>query len=105
GVSTVMKKLRSTTLVILVSFVSFAHADISQDKREEIEKMLRLTGMEKLMTQISSQMTATLRKQTSSVPQDFWDKFERKIDMHGLIEKIIPIYDKYYTLDDLKAVN
>jgi hypothetical protein len=27
------------------------------------------------------------------------------MDVNELIEKLMPIYDKYYTLEDLKAVN
>ena len=67
--------------------------------------MLRLTGMEKLMTQMKSQMVAAFQKQLTDVPQDFWDRFEKKMDMHELVEKIIPVYAKYYSLEDLKAVN
>ena len=100
-----MKKLLITTLVIIFSYVSVTHAEISPEKRKEVEKMLRLTGMEKLMTQMKSQMLAGLQKQLSEVPQDFWEKFEQKMDIRELIEKIIPLYDKYYTIEDLKAVN
>lgn len=67
--------------------------------------MLRLTGMEKLITQMKSQMISALQKQTPGVSQDFWNRFEQKMDARELIEKIIPVYDKYYTLEDLKAVN
>jgi uncharacterized protein len=67
--------------------------------------MLRLTGMERLVNQMKSQMIAAFQKQSPDVSPDFWDRFDKKMDMHELIEKIIPVYDKYYTLDDLKAVN
>jgi hypothetical protein len=100
-----MKKLLVTTLIIICSYVSIAHAEISSEKRKEVERMLRLTGMEKLMTQMKSQMIAAFQKQSPTVSQDFWNRFDKKMDMHGLIEKIIPVYDKYYTLEDLKAVN
>ena len=100
-----MKKLLTTTLIIICSYVSIVHAEMSLEKRKEVEKMLRLTGMEKLVTQIKSQMIAAFQKQIPDVPQDFWDRLEQKMDMRELIEKIIPVYDKYYTLEDLKAIN
>ena len=100
-----MKKFLITTLLIVGSYVSIANAEISAEKRQEVEKMLRLTGMEKLVTQMKSQMIAGFQKELPDVPQDYWDRFEKKLDMHELIEKIIPVYDKYYTLEDLKAVN
>jgi uncharacterized protein len=67
--------------------------------------MLRLTGMEKLMNQMKGQMIASLQKQMPTVPQEFWTRFEKKMDMRELLERIIPVYDKYYSLEDLKAVN
>lgn len=100
-----MKKLLITTLLMICSYVSVAHAEISAEKRKEVEKMLRLTGMEKIVNQMKSQLIAAFQKELPDVPQDYWDRFEKKLDMHELIEKIIPIYDKYYTLEDLKAVN
>ncbi len=78
---------------------------ITPEKRAEIEKMLRLTGMEKLMDQMKNQMLTQLQSGTPSVPADFWKKFSDQMDMSELIEIIIPIYDKYYTLEDLRAVN
>ena len=92
-------------LAILFACVSISQAEVSAEKRKEIEKMLQLTGMEKLMGQMKSQMLAGFQSQMPDVPKEFWDKAGKKMDMRGLLEKIIPIYDKYYTLEDLKAVN
>jgi hypothetical protein len=100
-----MKKLFIIALLIICSYVSNARAEISPEKRKEVEKMLRLTGMEKLVTQMEHQMISAFQKQIPDVPEDFWSRFEKKLDVRELIEKIIPIYDKYYTLEDLKAVN
>lgn len=93
------------TLIVLCSFALTTHAEISPEKRQEIEKMLRLTGMEKLVTQMKQQMISGFEQEMPNVPTEFWSRFEKKMDVHELIEKIIPVYDKYYTIDDLKAVN
>lgn len=100
-----MKRLFIYTLAILCSYASIAVAGISPEKRKEVEKMLELTGMEKLMTQMKGQMIAAFQKELPDGTQDFWDRIKKKMDMHELIEKIIPVYDKYYTLEDLKAIN
>jgi hypothetical protein len=100
-----MKKLLNITLIIICSHLSSAHAEISPEKRKEVEKMLRLTGMEKLVTQMEHQMISAFQKQIPDVSEDFWSRFEKKMNVRELIEKIIPVYDKYYTLEDLKAVN
>ena len=100
-----MRKILFTTFVILCSLVSVAQAEISPDKRKEVEKMLELTGMEKLMSQVKRQMLTAIQKQQPNLGKEFWDKLDKKMDMQELVEKIIPVYDKYYTLEDLKAVN
>jgi len=98
-------KILITTIAIMFACVSLTHAEISGEKRKEVEKILRLTGMEKLMTQMKTQMLGALQKQLPDVPQDFWDRFAQKMDMRDLLEKVIPVYDKHYTLEDLRAVN
>jgi hypothetical protein len=100
-----MKRLLLLSLITIFATISVAHADVSQEKRSEIEKMLQLTGMEKLMAQMKTQMISALKSQMKQVPESFWAKFQEKLDTHELLERIIPLYDKYYTIEDLKAVN
>lgn len=98
-----MKYLLS--LILIIASISLSHAAIPKEKLLEIEKMLRLTGIEKLMDQMKAQLISGLRAQMTEVPEAFWQKFKRKMDTRELLEKIIPLYDKYYTIEDLKAVN
>jgi len=93
--------------VLLFSFICALplKAEIEAEKRAEIDKLLRLTGMEKLMDQMKGQMLGSLKSSVAGAPAGFWEKFSTKMDTRELIEKIVPIYDKYYTIDDLRAVN
>lgn len=100
-----MKRLIVVALAVSFLVVSIVKADISAEKRKEIEKMLRLTGMEKLVNQMEMQMIASFKAQMPEVPDVFWKKFQEKMNTRELVEKIIPIYDKYYTTEDMKAVN
>jgi hypothetical protein len=92
-------------MVALASVASAAPGVMPVEKRQEIQKMLRLTGVEKLMGQMLTQLMGGLRAQMPDVPEVFWTKFQQKIDTHELMDKIIPLYDKYYTTEDLKAIN
>lgn len=67
--------------------------------------MLKITGMEKLMDQMMKQLIDSLRVNMKEVPDEFWERFSKKLKPTEMIEMIIPLYDKYYSLDDLKAVN
>lgn len=100
-----MKKLLVFAVITMVALASVAQSEVPAAKRQEIEKMLRLTGMEKLMAQMKTQMITSLKTQMPQVSKEFWTRFESRMDMGVLLEKIIPLYDKYYTTEDLKAVN
>lgn len=101
-----MKKLLILVLIALISCAPAVRADdISPEKRAEIEKMLKVTGMEKLANQIMTQMLSTFKAQSPDIPDAFWAKLQEQMDVHELIERIMPVYDKYYSLEDLKAVN
>ena len=99
-----MKRLLLLAVIVISSLVP-AHAEMSKEKKQEIEKMLQLTGMEKTMTQMKNQMISSIKDKFTKLPDSFWDKVQKEMDMRGLLEQIIPLYDKYYTLEDLKAVN
>ena len=100
-----MKKLLLLAVVGMLSCSAMAQSTITPEKRQEITTMLQLTGMEKLMDQMKLQMLTSLRGRATDLPEAFWTKMASKMDMHELLEKLIPLYDKYYTLEDLKAVN
>jgi hypothetical protein len=79
--------------------------DIDPAKKAEIVKLLQATGTVKMTQQIMGQMISQFKMQNSRVSQDFWDRFEKEMNIQGLVDKIIPLYAKYYSLDDLKALN
>ena len=97
-------KIMLNLVTLLFVSVSVA-AEIAPEKRAEIEKMLRLTGMERMMNQIKGQMIANFKPTAPTLPDSFWKRIEEEMDMGELIEQILPVYDKYYTLEDLRAVN
>lgn len=94
-------------LVALVVFCSSValRADVSPEKRVEIDRMLKLTGMEKLVDQMLHQMIASSRSTMPDVPPEFWDRFAHEANGRDLIELIVPLYDKYYSIEDLRATN
>lgn len=100
-----MKRLLLLALVTAFASTSSVHAEINKEKKAEIERMFQLTGMEKMMDQMMNQMISSMKGQIKDAPDSFWAKFQEKVKTRDLLEQIIPLYDKYYTVEDLKAVN
>jgi hypothetical protein len=106
-----MKNLSALVLVLLfASFSPLLAADtappaIAKEKIAEIEKTLRLVGVEKLMFQMKTQLFTMFREQIKEAPEEYWRRAEDKFDTKELLQLLIPLYDKYYTLEDLKTIN
>ncbi len=68
--------------------------------------MINVTGLSKMMNQMMDQMFASFQANApKDMPQEFWDKVRGKMKVDDMIEQIMPLYDKYFSLEDLKAVN
>lgn len=87
------------------AFSSSAGTTMPSGKEAEIRRMLKLTGAISVAEQVKSQIFAGFRSQLKDVPYGFWERFEKKVNVEELMEKIIPLYDKYYSLEDLRAIN
>lgn len=93
-----MKKQIISILFCAFTLVGFAQNTTKIDK---IRKMLELTGSAKLGKQVAQNMIASFKQSYTSVDQAFWDDFEREIKAEDLINLMLPIYDKYYTEEDI----
>lgn len=76
---------------------------IEQDaKRSEIRKLIELTGAANVSTDVLRQVIEPLRSGFPQVPDEFWDSFMKEVRADDLIDLIVPIYDRYYTRDDIR---
>lgn len=86
-----------------------AYANLGGDdlaKRKEIERLLELIGMSKIMEEMLDQMLTNLKnKENLGIPEEFWTRFRKSADIRELINLMVPIYDKHYTMEDLKVMN
>ena len=83
-------------------------------KQAEIRRLLEITGAANLATQSMDEMEKTMRPlMESSLPAGdyraklidlFFQKFHSKRDPEQLTALIVPIYDKYYSEDDIRQL-
>jgi len=100
-----MKTTIVSLLVLLSVVVMPARAEVSPEKEKAIKEMLDLMGTTALMNQMMDQMMGSMSSSLGSPTDGFWQKFREKMKPDDLLEMIIPVYDKYYTMDDIKAAN
>ncbi|MBI3886634.1 MAG: DUF2059 domain-containing protein [Opitutae bacterium] len=103
-----MKTLR-LLLLFLALAAGAAAADpgvtVSKAQDAEIRRMLRLTGMSRLLEQVIGQMIESFKGKSPEIPADVWDKLRAEMDVEEAINNFVPLYAKYYSAEDLRAIN
>lgn len=84
--------------------VAQAPAGEAAAKRQDIRKLLEVTGAAQIGQQIAAQMLPMFKQSNPQVPQKFWDEVMKEFDTKSMIELIIPIYDKHLTHDDVRGL-
>src|SRR5258705_232468 len=73
----------------------------SGDKKTEIRRLFQLTHVQEGMDKTTSQAIENM-KAVVELPAAFWTRFQAKCKARkeSLLELLIPVYEKYYTLED-----
>ena len=93
---------------------SRGQTQVQQDKQADISRLLEITGSGPIATQSMDQMEKTIRPMvTDALPPGeyraklvdlFFEKFRSKRDPVNLMNLVIPIYDKYYSDEDIRGL-
>lgn len=93
---------------------STAQAKVESGKRDDIRRLLALTSAGELANEAMDNSEKNIRPLlTGALPAGeyrdklvdlFFDKFHSKRDTNQLVELIVPIYDKYYTDEEVKGL-
>jgi hypothetical protein len=100
-----VRRLLGSALILLVAAApALAQAKVDADKEKKIRRVLEITGTQRMMSQMAGQMIASFKKAQPNVPEEFWNRFEQKFGSDDLIDQLIPVYDKYYSRQDLDGL-
>ena len=114
-----MKKIEKRPLVLafLAGFLLFycstvsAKTDSSIDKKQDILKLLEVSGLLDQMNYIKEGVTNSYARVISltypKVPNQFWDDFNKlvgKEEMKVLLDQVVLVYDKHMTHDVIKKL-
>jgi hypothetical protein len=93
-----------------ITFVLFFVIGIStfsiygQTKNDDILKLLRISGTDKLAEQMMDVMIPQFRQLVPGIPDVFWVRFRRKLNIDELLYACIPAYNNYYTHNEIKEL-
>ena len=77
-------------------------ASISASKRLKIDELMELSGGKKVIGEFMKELSDPARRSAAPMlPSEFWDRLLKEAKPEQMIEMLVPIYDKYYTEQDL----
>ena len=79
-------------------------APLDPEKAKMIRQMMDLTQTAHLADQMMVETIASLKGSIQGVPDEFWTKFQAKLNPAELQDRMVKIYDEHFTKQDLQAV-
>ncbi|MBN1697366.1 MAG: DUF2059 domain-containing protein [Spirochaetales bacterium] len=95
-----MKKI-ALSFVLLGLILSGVYADAKQD---DIRKLMKMSGSAEMGIQVMDALIEQFKNILPDVPEEFWLEFMKEVNPNDIIELIVPIYDKYFSHDEIKAL-
>jgi len=98
-------KVKLLILSLLLIGFSFCHAQ-ENNFDQDILRFLEVNGSKQTMEPMVNQMIKQFRSMKSGVPEDFWTllKLDLTADMTDLMKKMVPIYKKHLTHEEIKGL-
>lgn len=79
-------------------------AEEESEFRQDIRKLMELTGSKDIGMQVIEQMIGMFRQSYTHVPAEFWDEFIAAVDPDELVNLVVPIYERHLTHEDVKVL-
>ncbi|MCL2831780.1 MAG: DUF2059 domain-containing protein [Treponema sp.] len=95
-----MKK--SIFFILIIAGLSFSA--YGQTKNEDIIKLLELMDVKSQAGQTLDLMLPSFIQLLPDVPAVYWNTLKDKLNLDSFMDIYVPIYDKYFTQDDIKQL-
>ncbi len=79
----------------------FIQNGFSDSKEDRIRELLTLTNAKESAQQILETLLAQIKTHATGTPDGYWEKFREVMDYDKFINLIVPIYEKYFTEEDI----
>lgn len=73
------------------------------EKLQDIRKFFKLTNVAELSFADIENNAEIQRRANPQIPAEFWDELLKELKPAELIERMVPIYDKYFSHDEIRA--
>ncbi len=92
-------------VLVLVSGITYGQEDLKYEKT--LQKMFEVSGSQETFDVVIGQMFTMFKEQYSEVETGMWSELEKEFtesSMEDLAEMLVPVYQKYMTVEDLEEL-
>lgn len=91
--------------ILLVIALLATQTFAKEATKQSVIEMMNITGANELGSQFMEQLVVNFKKMDEKVPEKYWDDLAKEVDMNEITQKMIPVYQKYFTQEDVdKAI-
>lgn len=97
--------MKTFVLLTLLSFgISLSVKAQDTAFQQDILHLIEISGSKQVSAQVFDQMVLSFNQSFPDIPEVFWQEMKKEINTNDFIRMLLPIYEKYYTHADIKAL-
>ena len=97
-------KFKHITSILLACTLTSVSAFAEQASLESIKELMKKSGADQMGMQMMNKMLPAFKRMTPEAPEEFWTAMMKEISMDDMIDKIVPIYQKHLTQQDVSEI-
>lgn len=79
-------------------------SDVDLSSEKIIREIIKSTGMKQIGGEVLDAYIEKFKKQNPKLKNAFWKNLKNEIDVDDFTERLIPVYNKYYSAEELKEL-
>ena len=76
----------------------------AQASAKQVRELMDVFGVNRMFQQMNAQMAGMMGQQLPCVPASYWNNFLDEKGMQDLSEKMIPIYQRHFTAEEIDGL-
>lgn len=70
----------------------------------QVRELMQVFGVNRMLSQMNSQMTGVMQQQLPCVPASYWQNFVDTQGMKELSDQMIPVYQRHFSAEDVAGL-
>lgn len=96
-----MKRFIVLAAITIFTLPAFTQTTRTATANEHAKELLKVMNSSRLSQQMLDMMIASYKENLPQVPTEFWNEFQKEVNVDELMDMIAPLYAKHFTDEEL----